>query len=173
MSFKSVEKATVIATKQLEDQISRLNCGSNKNYWKVQSSQALDGTIQNHLQVDYKFKTFAKTWNFLNLVAYHASNVKHHPTIETTYNKVTIKLTTHDVGNKVTYNDLQFAQFIRDEFEREVEGPKKVVKMEELLKDARGQFSFSQASQIIDDLVSSNKEYTGSKDEKTKLSKKS
>ena len=66
-----------------------------------------------------------------------------------------IKLTTHDAGNRVTYNDLKFAQFVRDEFERE--RPQNVLKMQELIKNVRGQFSFSQASQIIDDLVASDK----------------
>lgn len=155
MSSKTIKKAAVIAEKQLEEQISRLNCGGHNNYWKIRSSLAADGSVENRLEVDYKFKSFAKTWSFLNLIAYHADNVKHHPSIDTTYNKVNIKLTTHDAGNRVTYNDLKFAQFVRDEFERE--RPQNVLKMEKLIKDARGQFSFSQASQIIDDLVASDK----------------
>lgn len=150
-----MKNAAVIAGKQLEEQISRLNYGNHKNYWKVRSTLAADGSVETRLEVDYKFKSFAKTWNFLNIIAYHADNVKHHPSIDTTYNKVNIKLTTHDVGNRVTYSDLKFAQFVRDEFERE--RPQNVLKMKELIKDTRGQFSFSQASQIIDDLVASDK----------------
>lgn len=157
MSSKNVRKAAVIGTKQLEEQISRLNYGNHKNHWKIKTRLAADGSVENRLEVDYKFKSFAKTWSFLNLVAYHADNAKHHPSIDTTYNKVNIKLTTHDAGNRVTYNDLKFAQFVKDEFEREFERPQNVIKMDKLLKEARGQFSFSQASQIIDDLVASNK----------------
>lgn len=157
MSNKLSKSIAIIADKQLQEQISRLNLASSKKYWKVKTNLASDGSVENRLEADYIFKTFAKTWSFLNLVAYHADSVKHHPSINTTYNKVNILLTTHDAGNKVTYNDLKFAQFVSNQFCQEFERPHNVLKLNKLLKDTREQFSLSQASQIIDDLVASNK----------------
>lgn len=68
------------------------------------------------LQANYKFRTFGKTWQFLNEVASAAHGMKHHPTILTTYNKVHILVTTHDVGNKITDLDTHLATKIDEIF---------------------------------------------------------
>lgn len=71
---------------------------------------------ESELLAAYKFKTFAKTWQFLNGVAFQAHRAKHHPTITTTYNRVDLRLTTHDAGNKVTENDVKLATSIHEIF---------------------------------------------------------
>jgi 4a-hydroxytetrahydrobiopterin dehydratase len=43
---------------------------------------------------------------------FHAEARDHHPTIQNTYNKVTISLTSHDTGNKVTERDVTLARDI-------------------------------------------------------------
>jgi 4a-hydroxytetrahydrobiopterin dehydratase len=70
--------------------------------------------IQNKLVKEYEFKNFDLAWAFLNLVADQARKQNHHPTIENTYNKVTLTLTTHDQGNKITQKDMDLAQSIDD-----------------------------------------------------------
>ncbi|KAI5951753.1 hypothetical protein KGF54_004828 [Candida jiufengensis] len=68
------------------------------------------------LEVHYKLKNFKKTWEFLNLIAKQSDLKKHHPTIITTYNKIDIELTTHDVGNNITDEDLNLAESIHKEY---------------------------------------------------------
>ncbi|SMN21781.1 similar to Saccharomyces cerevisiae YHL018W Putative protein of unknown function [Maudiozyma saulgeensis] len=48
------------------------------------------------------FKTFEQTWGFLTQVSMRAHLWGHHPTVTTTYNKVRIELTTHDIANDST-----------------------------------------------------------------------
>ena len=71
---------------------------------------------QQALQVHYQLKTFKTTWKFLNLVADHANRLRHHPTITTTYNKVDIEITTHDIGNNISDKDLSLAEAIHTEY---------------------------------------------------------
>lgn len=90
--------------------------------------RAINGTLANHwlvttsgesskIEAHYKLKTFKKTWAFLNEVAQAAHEMRHHPTITTTYNRVDISLTTHDVGNHITENDTALAERIQDIYE--------------------------------------------------------
>ncbi|CAB4256896.1 similar to Saccharomyces cerevisiae YHL018W Putative protein of unknown function [Maudiozyma barnettii] len=48
------------------------------------------------------FKTFEQTWAFLTQVSMRAHLWGHHPTVITTYNRVRIELTTHDIPNDST-----------------------------------------------------------------------
>ncbi|CEP60842.1 4a-hydroxytetrahydrobiopterin dehydratase LALA0_S02e00870g [Lachancea lanzarotensis] len=43
-------------------------------------------------------RDFETTWSFLNQIAMRSHLWGHHPTITTSYNKVSLQLTTHDVG---------------------------------------------------------------------------
>jgi len=52
----------------------------------------------------FEFMAFSKTWVFMNRVALNARKEKHHPNWCIIYNKVDIRLTTHDAGNIVTKN---------------------------------------------------------------------
>ncbi|SCU94947.1 LADA_0G12464g1_1 [Lachancea dasiensis] len=45
-----------------------------------------------------KFRDFETTWTFLNQLAMRSHLWGHHPTITTCYNRITLELTTHDVG---------------------------------------------------------------------------
>ncbi|CUS20555.1 LAQU0S01e09296g1_1 [Lachancea quebecensis] len=60
---------------------------------------------------DVAFKDFETTWSFLGQVAMRSHLWGHHPMITTTYNKVNLKLTTHDV-NGVSDIDIKLMERI-------------------------------------------------------------
>ena len=60
------------------------------------------------LRRDFEFKDFVTAWGFMNRVALLAEKADHHPNWENVYNKVTIRLSTHDAGG-LTDKDLQLA----------------------------------------------------------------
>lgn len=66
----------------------------------------------NQLKRTFEFKDFVEAWGFMNKVALHAEKLNHHPEWRNVYNKVTIVLTTHDAGNKVTEKDRELAELI-------------------------------------------------------------
>jgi 4a-hydroxytetrahydrobiopterin dehydratase len=66
----------------------------------------------NALQADLIFKDFKQAFAFMTLVAELAETHQHHPNWSNVYNRVHIKLTTHDVGNQVTDKDWALAAAI-------------------------------------------------------------
>ncbi len=56
-----------------------------------------------------KFKRYLDAIEFLKRVAEAAERLNHHPDVELRYVNLTLRLTTHDAGNKVTEKDLQLA----------------------------------------------------------------
>ncbi len=66
----------------------------------------------NYLQRSFKFKDFNEAFAFLTKVAILAEKQNHHPEIFNVYNKVEIKLQTHDAGNIVTEKDRKLAAAI-------------------------------------------------------------
>lgn len=63
----------------------------------------------NKLTKTFEFKDFKEAFGFMTQVAFLAEKRAHHPEWSNVYNKVTIQLTTHDDGNKVTEKDHQLA----------------------------------------------------------------
>lgn len=69
-------------------------------------------TITNNiLSKEITFKTFAQAFSFMTNVALTAEKLDHHPDWTNTYNKVIIRLTTHDVGG-LTELDFKLANKI-------------------------------------------------------------
>ncbi|MEO6728488.1 MAG: 4a-hydroxytetrahydrobiopterin dehydratase [Candidatus Dojkabacteria bacterium] len=66
----------------------------------------------NQLTNTFTFKDFVEAWAFMNKVALKAEKMDHHPEWSNVYNKVIIKLSTHDAGNKVTDLDRKLASEI-------------------------------------------------------------
>jgi 4a-hydroxytetrahydrobiopterin dehydratase len=66
----------------------------------------------NTLTKVFTFKDFTEAFAFMTRVALIAEKMNHHPTWTNTYNKVTIALSTHDAGNKVTDLDRKLAEAI-------------------------------------------------------------
>ncbi len=69
------------------------------------------------LEDDALKKTFARrdfkdAFAFMTAVAFEAEALGHHPSWHNVYKTVTIELSTHDAGDKVTQLDLDLAQRI-------------------------------------------------------------
>ena len=60
---------------------------------------------------DFKFKDFSEAFAFMTRVALLAQSANHHPEWSNVYNKVSIRLTTHDAGG-VTARDIALAEAI-------------------------------------------------------------
>lgn len=56
----------------------------------------------------FRFSDFADAMRFVNRVAKAAEAANHHPDIKINYNKVTLRLTTHDEGG-LTMRDFRLA----------------------------------------------------------------
>lgn len=104
-----VLKATAVPKQAVTDHLARLNSAVNANRWNLLQSNENQEEL---LNAGYTFKNFKTTWKFLNLVATRAHSLRHHPTILTTYNNVQITLTTHDLGNILSYKDFELAVVI-------------------------------------------------------------
>jgi 4a-hydroxytetrahydrobiopterin dehydratase len=63
----------------------------------------------NKLKNTYKFKDFSEAFAFMTRVALVAEKMNHHPTWTNTWNTVSIELSTHDAGNKITDLDRKLA----------------------------------------------------------------
>ncbi len=79
---------------------------------KVQAAiEKLEGWSyeDNAIHRQYTFENFREAISFIVRLSFHAEALNHHPELSNVYNKVTIKLTTHDADNQVTEKDLQLA----------------------------------------------------------------
>ena len=63
----------------------------------------------------FKFADFKQAFSFMTSIAMKAEQINHHPEWENVYNKVTITLTTHDVGG-VSELDYEMAIFAENCF---------------------------------------------------------
>ena len=68
--------------------------------------------INNELIKNFEFNNFIEAWGFMSKVALLAEKVNHHPNWSNVYNKVEIRLNTHDAGNTVTQKDRDLAKAI-------------------------------------------------------------
>ncbi len=66
----------------------------------------------NSLQKTFQFKNFSEAFAFMTRVAMLAEQMNHHPDWSNVYNRVHIKLSTHDAGNTVTDKDRKLAASI-------------------------------------------------------------
>jgi 4a-hydroxytetrahydrobiopterin dehydratase len=62
----------------------------------------------------FEFPTFNDAIAFVNKVAAVAENQNHHPSITINYSIISIAITTHSAGNRVTEKDEQLALAIED-----------------------------------------------------------
>ena len=67
--------------------------------------------VNGKLHREFKFKNFVQAFGFMSSVALIAEGMNHHPEWFNVYNKVTIDLTTHDIGGISNY-DFEFASKI-------------------------------------------------------------
>jgi 4a-hydroxytetrahydrobiopterin dehydratase len=57
----------------------------------------------------FRFHDFIGSVNFVNALAEAAEDMQHHPDIDIRYNKVTLRLSTHEAGG-VTQRDVELAR---------------------------------------------------------------
>jgi len=72
----------------------------NKLMWKEEN---------NLLQRTFTFRNFSEAFGFMTRVAFLAEKMNHHPNWSNVYNKVEIRLNTHDAGSTVTDKDRKLA----------------------------------------------------------------
>lgn len=63
------------------------------------------------IEKKYEFKDFVAAFSFMTRVAMAAEKMDHHPEWSNVYNKVDIRLTTHEAGG-VTDSDFKLAEII-------------------------------------------------------------
>jgi len=57
----------------------------------------------------YKFGSFREALSFMTRVGFEAEELNHHPEWTNVYNRVVVRLNTHDAGSKVTAKDVELA----------------------------------------------------------------
>ena len=57
-----------------------------------------------------KFGSFREAMSFMMRAGFEAEAMNHHPEWTNVYNRVAIRLNTHDAGDKVTAKDIELAQ---------------------------------------------------------------
>ncbi|NJB87157.1 4a-hydroxytetrahydrobiopterin dehydratase [Lewinella marina] len=72
----------------------------------------------NALHREFSFADFRQAFAFMTEVAFAAEKMDHHPDWSNVYNRVSIKLNTHDAGNTVTDRDRKLAERIDGIFAR-------------------------------------------------------
>jgi 4a-hydroxytetrahydrobiopterin dehydratase len=63
----------------------------------------------NGIEKDYQFKDFVEAWGFMSRAAILAEQAGHHPEWSNVYNKVHVRLSTHDAGG-LTDKDFKLAK---------------------------------------------------------------
>ena len=69
-------------------------------------------TEDNKLKKEFKLSSFREAMAFITRIAFEAEEAVHHPEIFNVYNKVSLGLSTHDAGGKITGKDIALAKKI-------------------------------------------------------------
>lgn len=73
--------------------------------WKIHGEQE-------RLERIFSLKSYFKGLSFIQTIGWLAQKHNHHPDLELSFTQIKCRLTTHDIGNKVSTNDLFFAELI-------------------------------------------------------------
>lgn len=66
---------------------------------------------ENYLCKKVEFENFIQAFSFMTTIAFFAEKINHHPNWYNVYNKITIKLSTHDCDG-ITKKDFELAKYI-------------------------------------------------------------
>jgi len=72
--------------------------------WQLEGSKLLKA---------YQFKDFSAALAFINQAGALAEAQGHHPEIHNVWNRVTLRLCTHDAGDRITEKDLTLARALQ------------------------------------------------------------
>lgn len=73
----------------------------------------MNWVVENNALVrEFVFNDFVEAFGFMSKVALLAEKQDHHPEWTNVYNRLTIKLSTHEAGNIVTERDYKLAEAI-------------------------------------------------------------
>jgi len=61
----------------------------------------------------FTFGSFREAFSFMTRVALEAEVMDHHPAWTNVYNRVTVRLSTHSAGDKITARDVELARKIQ------------------------------------------------------------
>lgn len=64
------------------------------------------------LEKVFEFADFSTALGFIVRVGVEAERIDHHPHLTNVWNKVTLRLNTHDAGDRVTENDVKLARAV-------------------------------------------------------------
>jgi 4a-hydroxytetrahydrobiopterin dehydratase len=84
----------------------------SNHMWTEENSP--DGQSGSALTRSFEFKDFSEAFAFMTRVALLAEKHNHHPWWSNVWNRVEIRLNTHDAGNVVTDRDRKLAKAIDD-----------------------------------------------------------
>ena len=62
----------------------------------------------------FKFGSFREALSFMTRIGFEAEELNHHPEWTNVYNRVIVRLNTHDAGGKVTAKDVDLASRIQE-----------------------------------------------------------
>ncbi len=66
------------------------------------------------LSKEFRFGSFPEALSFMVRVGFEAEAMNHHPEWTNVYNRVAIRLNTHDAGGRVTAKDVKLARRIQE-----------------------------------------------------------
>ncbi len=69
-------------------------------------------SIDNKLCKTFTFKDFAAAMAWMVKASYAIEKINHHPEWTNIYNRVEVKLCTHDAGNVITQKDYELAEIL-------------------------------------------------------------
>lgn len=82
----------------------------DKNLSELAGWKVVNGKLSRTLE----FEDFAQAFAFMTRVAIEAEKLNHHPEWFNIYNRVSIDLVTHDIGNKISNYDVMLARKISE-----------------------------------------------------------
>lgn len=83
-----------------------------KRFKIFESTTPLWNEVEGKLERKFEFKDFLHALDFINNISQICESEEHHPEINWIYNKITIKLSTHDMGDIITEKDIKLAELI-------------------------------------------------------------